>query len=66
MVQEIKSLRSTVQQRDKEKAERATLVQQEKLVRGKVGAGGQAGVPVFLRVGCGCEWMGWGAHAAAL
>ena len=37
VVQEIKALRSAVQQREKEKAERATLVQQEKLVRGKVG-----------------------------
>lgn len=37
IVQEIKSLRSQVQQRDKESAERATLVQQEKLVKGKVG-----------------------------
>ncbi len=37
MVQEIKALRSAVAQRDKERAERATLVQQEKLVRGKVG-----------------------------
>lgn len=36
VVQEIKALRSSVQQREKEKAERATLVQQEKLVRGKV------------------------------
>lgn len=36
VVQEIKALRSAVQQREKEKAERATLVQQEKLVRGKV------------------------------
>jgi hypothetical protein len=36
VVQEIKVLRSTVLQRDKERAERATLVQQEKLVRGKV------------------------------
>lgn len=35
-VQEIKVLRSTVLQRDKERAERATLVAQEKLVRGKV------------------------------
>ncbi|WIA33317.1 hypothetical protein OEZ86_006455 [Tetradesmus obliquus] len=35
LVQEIKVLRSTVLQRDKERAERATLVQQEKLVRGK-------------------------------
>lgn len=35
VVQEIKTLRSSVQQRDKEKAERATLVQQEKLVRAK-------------------------------
>jgi nucleosome binding factor SPN SPT16 subunit len=35
VVQEIKALRSAVQQREKEKAERATLVQQEKLVRGK-------------------------------
>lgn len=30
-------MRSTVLQRDKERAERATLVAQEKLVRGKVG-----------------------------
>jgi len=36
VVQEIKTLRSQVQQREKEKAERATLVQQEKLIRGKV------------------------------
>jgi nucleosome binding factor SPN SPT16 subunit len=36
LVQEIKVLRSTVLQRDKELAERATLVKQEKLVRGKV------------------------------
>lgn len=35
VVQEIKALRSAVAQRDKERAERATLVQQEKLVRGK-------------------------------
>ena len=40
-LQEIKVLRSTVLQRDKERAERATLVAQEKLVRGKVR--GQAG-----------------------
>lgn len=35
VVQEIKAMRSQVQQREKEKAERATLVQQEKLIRGK-------------------------------
>jgi nucleosome binding factor SPN SPT16 subunit len=35
VVQEIKSMRSAVQQREKEKAERATLVQQERLVRSK-------------------------------
>jgi nucleosome binding factor SPN SPT16 subunit len=35
VVQEIKMLRGNVQQRDKEKAERATLVQQEKLIRSK-------------------------------
>lgn len=35
VVQDIKLLRSTVSQRDKERAERATLVQQEKLVKGK-------------------------------
>ena len=35
VVQDIKLLRSTVQQRDKERAERATLVQQEKLQKGK-------------------------------
>lgn len=40
VVQEIKALRSAVQQREKEKAERATLVQQEKLVRGKVRVSG--------------------------
>ena len=43
VVQEIKALRSAVQQREKEKAERATLVQQEKLVRGKVRGAGVAG-----------------------
>lgn len=37
VVQEVKAMRSAVLQREKEKAERATLVQQEKLVRGKVG-----------------------------
>lgn len=36
VVQEIKALRSQVQLREREKAERATLVQQEKLVRSKV------------------------------
>jgi nucleosome binding factor SPN SPT16 subunit len=36
VVQEIKTLRSQVQQREKEKAERATLVQQERLIKGKV------------------------------
>lgn len=36
VVQEIKTLRSQVQQREKERVERASLVQQEKLVRGKV------------------------------
>ena len=36
VVQEIKALRSSVLQRDKEQAERSTLVQQERLVRGKV------------------------------
>lgn len=36
VVQEIKLLRSTTLQRDKERAERATLVAQEKLIRGKV------------------------------
>lgn len=39
VVQEIKVLRSTTLQRDKERAERATLVAQEKLIRGKVGLG---------------------------
>jgi hypothetical protein len=38
-VQEIKLLRSTVLSRDKERAERATLVVQEKLIRGKVPLG---------------------------
>lgn len=33
VVQEIKTLRSNVLQRDRERAERATLVQQEKLIR---------------------------------
>ncbi len=36
MVQEIKVLRSSVSQREKERAERATLVQQERLVKAKV------------------------------
>jgi len=36
VVSEIKTLRSQVLHREREKAERATLVQQEKLVRGKV------------------------------
>ena len=44
VVQEIKALRSAVMQRDKERAERATLVQQEKLVRGKVCKGGGEGL----------------------
>ncbi len=35
VVQEIKTMRAQVQQREKEKAERATLVQQEKLIKGK-------------------------------
>lgn len=35
VVQDIKLLKSQVQQRDKERAERATLVAQEKLARGK-------------------------------
>lgn len=35
MCQDIKLLSSSVKQRDKERAERATLVQQEKLVKGK-------------------------------
>lgn len=38
IVRDIKTLRSLIQQRDKEKAERATLVKQEKLVIGKVRA----------------------------
>jgi hypothetical protein len=36
-MQDIKMLRSTVQQRDKERQERATLVAQEKLVSGRWG-----------------------------
>lgn len=36
VVQEIKVLRSAVFQRNKERAERATLVTQEKLTKGKV------------------------------
>lgn len=36
VVQEIKVLRSSVSQREKERAERATLVQQERLVKAKV------------------------------
>lgn len=55
VVQEIKALRSSVQQREKERAERATLVQQEKLVRGKVRPAG------------GGDWVGggWGVTMAA-
>lgn len=36
VVQEIKILRSNVSQREREKAERATLVTQERLVKSKV------------------------------
>ena len=36
IVRDIKTLRSLIQQRDKEKAERATLVKQEKLIHAKV------------------------------
>lgn len=36
IVQEIKVLRSSVSQREKERAERATLVQQERLIKAKV------------------------------
>lgn len=50
MVQEIKMLRSTTQQRDKERAERAGLVAQERLVQG---ARGQ-------REGWGRSWKGKG------
>jgi nucleosome binding factor SPN SPT16 subunit len=35
VVQEARMLRQAVLQRDKERAERATLVRQEKLIRGK-------------------------------
>jgi nucleosome binding factor SPN SPT16 subunit len=38
VVQEIKVLRSSVSQREKEQAERATLVQQEKLLKSRVGS----------------------------
>jgi hypothetical protein len=38
VVQEIKVLRSSVSQREKERAERATLVQQERLIKAKVRA----------------------------
>lgn len=47
-------LRSTVLQRDKERAERATLVAQEKLVRGKVR---QASTTVRC-LGCTCAPAG--------
>lgn len=36
VVQEVKTLRSLVMQRERERAERATLVQQERLIRSKV------------------------------
>ena len=39
MVQEIKVLRSNISAREREKAERATLVQQDKLIKAKVGRG---------------------------
>ena len=39
VVQEIKVLRSNISAREREKAERATLVQQDKLIKAKVGAG---------------------------
>ena len=37
VVQEIKVLRSNISAREREKAERATLVQQDKLIKAKVG-----------------------------
>lgn len=37
VVQEIKVLRSGVSQRERERAERATLVEQERLIKAKVG-----------------------------
>lgn len=51
-------MRSAVQQRDKEKAERATLVRQEKLIRAKV-----------ILLSRGVPWPAWlnqAAGAAAL
>ena len=57
-MQEIKALRSSVQQREKEKAERATLVQQEKLVRGKVRS---CGLRCWAGVWAGCMAAG-GIH----
>jgi hypothetical protein len=55
VVQEIKLLRSTVLSRDKERAERATLVVQEKLVRSWAGGfdfeGGEGGVVFKFGVG---------------
>jgi len=44
VVQEIKVLRSNVSQREREQAERATLVQQERLVKSKV----LTGFPLFV------------------
>ena len=36
VVQEVKALRTAVTQRERERAERATLVQQESLIKAKV------------------------------
>jgi hypothetical protein len=54
VVQEIKVLRASVSQREKEKAERATLVQQERLVKAKA-----RGPPPCTRAPCtGCRRCG--------
>ena len=62
VVQEIKALRSSVLQRDKERAERATLVQQEKLVRGKVRrrarrAAGHSLLGAVLHAAAAARWL---------
>ena len=54
VVQEIKIMRSNVSQREREKAERATLVTQERLVKSKVRATGGMRHCLILMAGCEC------------
>ena len=60
VVQEIKVLRSNISAREREKAERATLVQQDKLIKAKVSRGllsCQLGAAMPGKLTClGCTW----------